>query len=168
MAFCLYRPPPGRTRNCRCNCFVRHTFSRQGPHRAPDAWCRYWVGRGDTADGSLMLRWQPDKLFTSIARSAMDITENSTPFESGVGAALSALVSIPVLPRIAKNLRLSSLAPLWVSAPWQLPASSTRSSTISPNQSTNQSTASLTRRPNTPNSTSCCCAFRPGCNPFTR
>ena len=49
-----------------------------------------------------------------------------------------------------------------------IPASSTRSSTISPNQSTNQSTAFLTRRPNTPNSTSCCCAFRPGCNPFTR
>ena len=34
----------------------------------------------------------------------MHITENSTPFESGVGAALSALVSIPVLPDDRKEL----------------------------------------------------------------
>lgn len=34
----------------------------------------------------------------------MPITENSTPFESGVGAALSALVSIPVLPDDRKEL----------------------------------------------------------------
>jgi hypothetical protein len=40
----------------------------------------------------------------SIARSLMHITENSTPFESGVGAALSALVSIPVLPDDRKEL----------------------------------------------------------------
>ena len=36
----------------------------------------------------------------------MDITENSTPFESGVGAALSALVSIPVLPNDRKELAI--------------------------------------------------------------
>jgi hypothetical protein len=34
----------------------------------------------------------------------MHTTENSTPFESGVGAALSALVSIPVLPDDRKGL----------------------------------------------------------------
>ena len=34
----------------------------------------------------------------------MHTTENSTPFESGVGAALSALVSIPVLPDDRKEL----------------------------------------------------------------
>jgi hypothetical protein len=34
----------------------------------------------------------------------MPITENSIPFESGVGAALSALVSIPVLPDDRKKL----------------------------------------------------------------
>lgn len=34
----------------------------------------------------------------------MHTTENSTPFESGVGVALSALVSIPVLPDDRKGL----------------------------------------------------------------
>jgi hypothetical protein len=34
----------------------------------------------------------------------MHTTVNSTPFESGVGAALSALVSIPVLPDDRKEL----------------------------------------------------------------
>jgi hypothetical protein len=34
----------------------------------------------------------------------MHTTENSTPFESGVGAALSALVSIPVQPDDRKEL----------------------------------------------------------------
>jgi hypothetical protein len=36
----------------------------------------------------------------------MNITENNTPFESGVGAARSALVSIPVLPDDRKELAI--------------------------------------------------------------
>jgi hypothetical protein len=62
------------------------------------------VGRGDLAGGPFVLLHRSNHRLLSIARSLVRDAENRAQFERGVGMALSALVSIPVLPIDRKQL----------------------------------------------------------------